>query len=521
MSSKKQGMLAHTKRDVLAAVVVFIVALPLCLGIALASGAPLFAGLIAGIIGGIIIGSISSSPLSVSGPAAGLVVIVVSAIEDLGTFPAFLMAVVLAGVIQIIFSQLKAGIIRAYFPSSVVKGMLAAIGLILILKQFPHLIGFDSDAFGEEEFNQPGGFNTFTFLQESLKHVATGSALIGVFSLLTLLLWDKQISPRIKALQQVPGSLVVVVLAIILNQVLNSVAPGFAVASEHMVSLPTITTSNFVNQITLPDFSALSSVHVYVVAGTLALVASLESLLSLEAIERLDPEERKADANRELLAQGVGNTLSGLIGGLPITAVIVRSSANLNAGAKSKLSAILHGALLLFCVLLIPDVLNMIPLSALAAVLIIVGYKLTSAKQFKAQFKLGWKQFIPFVVTFGAILFTDLLIGILIGMASSVVFILVANYQVPFYRSEYGSSLKGNRRKIVLRLSEQVTFLNRASLQAALEEMPNDVEVVIDGQLANQIDYDVLEIIYQFAETAQSRKIDCQLIGIPELTKNN
>ncbi len=501
----------------MASAVVFLVALPLCLGIALASGASPLSGLIAGIVGGIVIGSISSSPLSVSGPAAGLIVIVLAAIEDLGSYQAFLVAVILAGLLQIVFGALRAGKVSNYFPSSVIKGMLAAIGLTLILKQIPHLIGFDMDAFGEMEFFQKDGETTITELSVALQHITPGAVIIGFFSLFFLIAWDKLITVKFPAARQVPGSFVVVILAILINVALQSGAPDLALFSGHLVALPRLSGSGLSGQLIFPDFSVLKNPDVYIIAGTLAIVGSLESLLSAEAVERLDPENRKSESNRELFAQGIGNTLSGLIGGLPVTAVIVRSSANLSAGATSKLSAIMHGVWLLVAVLLIPGVLNLIPLSALAAVLILVGYKLTKPSLVKEQYDLGIRQFIPFIVTLVAIFLSDLLIGILIGLVTGMIFILIDNYRIPFFYQEKQGVTASGKKTITITLSEQVTFLNKASLLNAFAEVPDGSELTIDGGTAQSIDLDVLEVIHLFSNESQMRNITCRLVNIPPL----
>lgn len=437
MKNNLKSYLAYAKNDIPSSIVVFLVALPLCLGIALASGAPLFSGLIAGIVGGIVIGFLSKSHLSVSGPAAGLVVIVLNAVETLGTYEAFLLAVVLAGFIQLLLGYIKAGIIGLYFPSSVIKGMLAAIGLILILKQTPYLIGFDADAFGSLEFMQLDGSNTMSDFFEAFNHIHLISLAIGLFSLILLRTWEASFIKQNAFLRRIPGGIIVVVLAIVINQIINSIAPGIAVTGNQMVNLPIISEMDSLGDVFIfPDFTALSNINLYITAFTLAIVASLETLLSVEAIDKLDPEKRRTPQNAELKAQGVGNIVSGLIGGLPITAVIVRSSANLDSGAKSKMSAVYHGILLILAVAIFPKVMNLIPLSALAAILIMVGYKLTKPALYKAQLKLGRDRFIPFVTTVVAILFTDLLIGILIGMAVGVFYILRANYKVPYFYNE-------------------------------------------------------------------------------------
>ena len=501
----------------MASIVVFLVALPLCLGIALASGVPLLSGLIAGIIGGLVIGTASKSHLSVSGPAAGLVVIVLNAIEDLGSFEAFLVAVMIAGVLQIILGFVKAGVIGMYFPSSVIKGMLAAIGLILILKQIPHLLGFDADAFGEMEFFQQGGSNTFSTLIDSFSNIQLGSLIIGFISIGILILWNTKTIQNAKALKQLPGGVVVVFLAVLLNYLFIEFAPRIAIDTSHLVSLPIFSDiTAFTSTMAKPAFGALSNPALYITAVTIAIVASLETLLSTEAIDRLDPEKRRTPQNAELKAQGLGNIVSGALGGLPITAVIVRSSTNLASGGKTKLSAIFHGFWLLIAVALLPTIMNLIPLAALAAILIMVGYKLTKPSLYKAQFRVGRKQFIPFIVTVVAIMFTDLLIGILIGMAVGVFYILRANYKVPYKYINHEPQAVGAQ-NITIELSEHVSFLNKANLRNTLEHIPENSRVLVDGTKASLIDHDVLELIYDFRQTAHEKNIEAQFKEIPEL----
>ncbi|MCQ0110192.1 Sulfate permease, MFS superfamily [Zhouia amylolytica] len=508
------------KYDIPSSIVVFLVALPLCLGIALASGAPLFAGLISGIVGGIVIGLLSKSSLSVSGPAAGLVVIVLNAVDSLGSYEAFLMAVVLAGVIQLALGFLKAGIIGLYFPSSVIKGMLAAIGLILILKQFPYLIGFTADAFGDMKFLQSDGSNTFSDFFAAFTHMEVGSLIIGLFSLFLMIFWDRPIIKNNGLLKRIPAGVLVVVMAIVLNQVFGLIAPNLAIDPVHLVSLPIISEMDSIQEVfTAPNFGVLGNPTVYVTAFTLAIVASLETLLSVEAIDKLDPLKRRTPQNAELKAQGVGNIVSGLIGGLPITAVIVRSSANLDSGARTKMSAVYHGILLLVAVAVFPMVMNMIPLSALAAILIMVGFKLTKPSLYKAQYLLGKDRFIPFFVTVVCILFTDLLVGILIGMSVGIFYVLRANYKVPYFFKEEKEE-KESKPLIRIELSEHVSFLNKASLQLTFEHLPENREVLIDGSSTKEIDYDALEVIYNFKNTAHEKNIVCHFKNIPEFGKN-
>lgn len=500
--------------DLLASVVVFLVALPLCLGIALASGAPLFSGLITGIVGGIVVGFLSKSHLSVSGPAAGLTVIVLAAINNLG-YEAFLLSVVIAGFLQLLLGIARAGIIGLYFPSAVIKGMLAAIGLILILKQFPHLLGVDTDAFGEMEFLQQDGHNTFSHIQFALSHVTVGAAIIGVACLGILALWETSFIKNNKFLSKIPGALFAVALGMGINLVFALTGSPLQVQAEHLVKLPELSSLEaWQNVLILPDFSQFTNLQVYITAITIAIVASLETLLSIEAVDKMDPLKRTTPQNAELKAQGVGNMVSGLVGGLPMTAVIVRSTANLSAGAKSKMSAVYHGILLLASVAFFANFLNMIPLAALAAVLIFVGYKLAKPSLFKQMAKLGYEQLIPFVVTIVAILLTDLLIGIGIGLVVGVFFILWTNYKVPYFISEEKDDANGNH-QVNIKLSEHVSFLNKAHLQVAFDKIPDNSFVTIDGSTAKTIDYDALEVIEDFKTSAEERGITLQLFDFP------
>ena len=422
-------MFSKIKSDLPASIVVFFVALPLCLGIALASGAPLFSGLIAGIVGGIVVGALSGSQIGVSGPAAGLAAIVLTAIGTLGGYENFLVAVVIGGAIQLLFGILKAGIIGYYFPSSVIKGMLTGIGVIIILKQIPHFFGYDADPEGDFAFFQVDGENTFSEIFLALNSISLGATIIAFVSLGILLLWSQVLSKKGKIFQLVQGPLVAVAVGVIFYLVTKG-NETLAIAGEHLVQVPVPDSfDSFIGQFSFPNFSIIGTSEVWIVGFTIALVASLETLLCVEATDKLDPEKRVTPTNRELLAQGTGNMLSGLIGGLPITQVIVRSSANIQSGGRTKLSAIIHGFFLLISVILIPTVLNMIPLSVLAAVLLIVGYKLAKPSTFKAMYKAGWKQFVPYIVTIVGIVFTDLLIGIGLGLAVGIVIVLLKSYQ--------------------------------------------------------------------------------------------
>lgn len=507
------------KDDLSASVVVFLVALPLCLGIGLAStGRPdlVFAGVIAGIVGGLVVGFLSGSNIGVSGPAAGLVVIVLTAVETLGSFEALLLATFLAGILQVAGGFLRAGIIGYYFPSSVIKGMLAAIGLTLILKEIPHALGYDKDYMGDQALNQMDGHNTFNEIFYAIEALSPGAIIISIVSLALLIVFDKPFVKRFSIFKFLPGALFVVVIGILLNLLFQQVKPDWYMGGEHLVQLPVATNATeFVSFFRLPDFSFLTNPQVYVVAVTIALVASLETLLCVEATDKLDPLKRMTPTNRELKAQGVGNMISGLIGGLPITQVIVRSSANINAGGKTKISAMSHGAILLLAAYFIPRYLNLIPLASLAAILLMVGYKLSHLGLYRSMFRLGHEQFIPFITTIVAILLTDLLKGIAIGMAVAIFYILRKNYKHSYhYKKEKGQQ----QETITIRLSEEVTFLNKASIQATLEEVPAGSRVVIDGSHSVHIDHDVLEIIHEFkAHTALQKGIEVETIGIRDV----
>ena len=504
------------KHDIPASVVVFLVALPLCLGIALASGAPLFSGLIAGIVGGILVGALSGSRLGVSGPAAGLAVIVFTAINSLGSFEAFLVAVVLAGLLQLAMGYLRAGVIGYYFPSSVIKGMLSGIGLTIILKQLPHAVGYDADPTGDMAFVQSNGENTLSALGTMLSQLQPGALVVGLVSMAILLLWDLPFIKRIKATTWIQGPLVAVVMGVVLNQIFADAAPALAIKASHLVQIPMADgLSGLVGLLTFPDFSQLSNPAVYTTALTLAVVASLETLLCVEATDKLDPSKRVTPTNRELKAQGAGNVISGLLGGLPVTQVIVRSSANIQAGGQTKISAILHGVLLVVAVIAIPALLNLIPLSVLAAVLITVGYKLAKPALFRSMYAQGPYQFIPFIVTIIGILTTDLLIGIGLGLAVAIFTILLNNYQHAFFvdRDPTGA--------VRVVLSEHVSFLNRVTVMRALAEVPAGARVVIDASRSMSIDHDVFEILQDFRQRAVVENIDVTFEGLDGLRRDN
>jgi|JI7StandDraft_1071085.scaffolds.fasta_scaffold07382_2 MFS superfamily sulfate permease-like transporter len=504
------------KNDLSASLVVFLVALPLCLGIGLAStGQPelVFSGIIAGIVGGIVVGFFSGSNVGVSGPAAGLVVIVLGALTTLQSFEALLLAVFIAGAIQLVAGFLNAGIIAYYFPSSVIKGMLAAIGLTLILKEIPHALGYDKDFFGDFSMSQADGHNTFSEIYYAFIYNSPGAIIISLVSLGLLILFERPFMKQLGLFKFLPGALFVVLAGILLNALFTA---SWVLDGEHLVQLPVASTlGEFVSFFRLPDFSALTNPDVYVVAFTIAIVASLETLLCVEATDKLDPYKRSTPTNRELKAQGIGNMVSGLIGGLPITQVIVRSSANINAGGRTKISAIIHGVILLISAIFIPRYLNLIPLASLAAILLMVGYKLSKLSLYRDMYRLGWDQFIPFIVTIVAILATDLLKGIMIGMVFAIFYILRKNFRHAYH---YKIDKKGDRDIVTLRLSEEVTFLNKASIQLSLDDLPRNSKVIIDGSNSVSIDHDVLEIINDFKKmAAPQRNIEVETIDVPEV----
>lgn len=494
------------KYDLPASIVVFLVALPLCLGIALASGAPLFAGLLTGIIGGIVVASISGSQLSVSGPAAGLTVIVLGAIQQLGAYETFLLAVFIAGIMQFVLGVIRAGMIGNYFPSSVIIGMLAAIGITIILKQLTYAVGYDGSFFGEESFAQLNEENTFSALEKAFGAIHYGVTLICLLSLAILIFW-----PKIKKVGIVPAPLIVVVVGVLLAQAFSGT--GFALTESHLVAIPVVDSfGEFLGLFTFPDFTQILNQDVWIVAITLAIIASLETLLSLEAVDKIDPFKRVSPTNRELVAQGVGNMSSGLLGGLPMTAVIVRSSANVNAGGRSRQSAILHGIWLLLAILIIPSVINLIPLSCLAAILLHTGYKLAKGSIFKQMWHKGLDQFIPFIVTILAVVFTDLLTGVGIGLVVAMFYILRNNMSNSF---EYDIDVNDHGAKITITLAEEVSFLNKASIQKSLYSLPKRInEIVIDGSQSRFIDKDVIEVIKGFEQNAVSKGRTIELVGI-------
>ncbi|MCE2847279.1 MAG: SulP family inorganic anion transporter [Sphingobacteriales bacterium] len=502
------------KTDIQSGLVVFLVALPLCLGIALASGAPLFAGIIAGVVGGIVIGLLSDSQLSVSGPAAGLTAIVLAAITSLGSYEAFLAAVVIGGLFQILLGVARAGAISNYFPSNVIEGMLTAIGVIIILKQLPHAVGYDVDNEGDFFFIEKGtGHNTFSALIDAVNYSHPGAIIVTVVSLTILIAFIKV--PLLKRIKVVPGALVAVISGVALNTWWSASGSSLAIGRDHLVNLPVPADFNaFFAQFTTPEVSAFLRPEVWIVGATLAVVASIETLLCVEAADKLDTQKRFTNTDRELYAQGAGNLISGLIGGLPMTSVIVRTSANINAGAQTKTSTIAHGLFLLLAVVTIPFVLNQIPLACLAAVLLQTGFKLASPRVFRHMWSNGRLQFIPFFVTVIAVVFTDLLRGVAVGLVVSVFYILRANMRLSYFfsREQYNAG-----EKIVMRLAQEVSFLNKAAIKKTLREIPRGAAIEIDASETAYIDHDVLNLIRDFvSSTSVEKEISVTLTGFRE-----
>ena len=503
--------LSTLKNDIPASIVVFLVALPLCLGVALASGAPLLSGVISGIIGGIVVGLLSHSQTSVSGPAAGLAAVVLSAITQLGSFEIFLTAVLIAGIIQLGMGLAKTGFIANYIPSNVIKGLLAAIGIILILKQIPHAFGYDKDAEGDFTFFQADGENTFSELFSIVDFLTPGALIISLLSIVILVSWDKT---PLKKFKFFPAALFIVLFGVALNQFFIGYVPTLVIGESHLVSLPPFDFGNLSTYFHLPNIASLSNHHVWLVGLTIAIVASLETLLNIEAVDNIDPHKRQTPPNRELIAQGVGNILAGLFGGIPVTSVIVRSSVNINSGNESKLSAILHGIFMLISVLALAPLLNLIPLASLAAILLMTGYKLTKISLFTSMYKKGWHQFIPFMATILAIVFTDLLIGILFGLFISGFFLLRDNYRNPFVMEKDKLHIG---EVIRLELANQVSFLNKASIKDTLWGVPENAKVIIDATYSDFIDEDVLEVIDDFKTiVAPERHIKLNIVGLKD-----
>ncbi|MCB0665342.1 MAG: SulP family inorganic anion transporter [Saprospiraceae bacterium] len=502
----------YFRSDLRSGLVVFLVALPLCLGIALASGAPLFSGIIAGIVGGIVVGSFSNSQLSVSGPAAGLTAIVLTAIASLGSFEAFLLAGFLAGIFQLVLGYLKAGVVSNYLPSNVIEGMLTAIGLIIILTQVPHAVGYDKMHEGDFFYVNPEGkHELFHTVVEAVNFIHPGAIVIMLASILILIAFDR--IPALKAIKLVPGALVAVLSGVLINELFIRSGSSLAISESHLVSLPVADSfSQFLAQFGRPDFSQIMNSQVWVVAFTIGAVASIETLLCIEAADKMDPLKRYTNTNTELKAQGIGNIVSCLIGGLPMTSVIVRTSANINSGGRTKMAAISHGIFLLVAVALIPAILNKIPLASLAAVLIMIGFRLASPKVFMHMWNNGKKfQFIPFIVTVVSILLTDLLVGVGIGLAVSTYFILRGNIKLAYF---FRKDLHHEGETILIELAQEVSFLNKAAIKQTFAHLPNNSEVVIDASNTVYIDYDVLQLIKNFAYSGSKEKdISVKLTG--------
>ncbi len=507
---KKINLFSNLKSDFPSGLVVFLVALPLCLGIAMASGAPLFSGIISGIIGGIVVGYLSKSHLSVSGPAAGLTAIVLTAITDLGAFDIFLTAVFIAGLIQLALGFIKAGTISNYFPTNVIEGMLAGIGIIIILKQLPHAFGYDSDFEGDQAFLELGGSNTFSALLSLFNYIQLGSIIITFLSLAILIAWDKL--PFLKKLKLVPGALVAVIIGVVLNEIFISTGSFLALAKENLVSLPVPTSLDEFKQIIItPNFSGVTNPKVWVVAITIAVVASIETLLSIEAADRIDIQKRYTDTNVELKAQGIGNIISSLLGGLPLTSVIVRTSANSSSGAKSKMSTIIHGVLLLISVVTIPIILNKIPLATLAAILLLVGYKLAKPSTVKHFWEKGKYQFVPFIATLLAVVFTDLLKGVTLGIVISILFVLKGNLKRAYH---FRKEVYEDGDVIHIDLAQEVSFLNKAAIKSTLNHIPENSKVIIDATDTVYIAHDILDLIHEFKTVrAKTASIKVKLRG--------
>ena len=505
MYKLKYYQLSLLKTDWKSGISVFLVALPLCLGIALASGAPLFAGLLSGIIAGIVVTLLSGSEISVSGPAAGLTVIVATAIKDLGSYQGFLVAVILAGLLQIALGYLKAGRFSAYFPESVIKGMLVAIGMVIILKQIPHALGDDQDYEGEFEFEQSSdNQNTITELIRSVIDFNDGAVLIAITCLALLIVWDFASKKNITFFKLFPSSLAAVLMGVGINELYKLYAPTLYLGNSpiHMVSIPIFKNLNdFSKALVFPDFSFLANPQIYSIAITLAVVASLESLLSLEAGDSIDPQKRISSSDKELIAQGVGNTLAGFLGGLPVTSVVVRTSANVYSGAKTRMSSLVHGFLLLASVFLIPSLMNKIPLSALAAILLMVGYKLAKPSIFFKVYKEGYDQYIPFAVTVLVIIFKDLLFGIFIGTFVGLLFVVFTNF-----RSVISVVRDGNN--VLIKFNKDISFLNKPRIKNILMDLKEGDDVFIDGSRANFIDHDIYTMLYDFKRSSKARGIE-------------
>lgn len=511
---KKSGLFSNIKNDAIAGVIVFLIALPLCLGIAQASGAPLFSGIVAGIIGGLVVGALSGSALSVVGPAAGLTAIVLAAITDLGSWEIFLCAVMAAGFIQLLLGFARAGSIANYFPSSVIEGMLAGIGLTIIIKQIPEAMGYDG-AGHERMVDAEDGF-TLEYVTSAFNHIETGALIISVIGLAILFMW---MTKPFQKLKLVPSGLIVVLAGVIINEMLRMNSSPLYLGQIHLVNLPIAANfSEFIGQFKMPDFSGFTRFDVWQTGVVIAVVASIETLLCIEATDKLDPMKRYTPTNRELKAQGIGNMLSGLIGGLPMTSVIVRSSANINAGAKSKLSTIIHGSLLVVCVAAIPAILNLIPKASLAAILIFTGYKLCNPKTIMHMWREGGvTQFIPYAATAIGVVSLDLLKGVGIGLVLSIVFLLYKNMRIPFF---FRKTTHSKGELVEIKLAQEVSFLNKAGIKMALEKLPENSKVIIDASDTEYIDFDVLDLIREFHATrATDKNIEMSLVGFKNIYK--
>ncbi|HEY0983061.1 bifunctional SulP family inorganic anion transporter/carbonic anhydrase [Schlesneria sp.] len=497
------------KKDLVAGVIVFLVALPLCLGVAMASNAPLISGVLAGIVGGAIVGILSGSHTSVSGPSPALAAVVVALLAQLGSFEALLLAILVSGVIQIILGLLRVGFIAAFIPFSVIQGLLAAIGVILILKQIPHVLGRDTDPEGDMSFIQPDDQTTFSELGELFTGFQPGAAFVGFVSLLILNFWHRS---KILRRLRIPPPLVVVMFGVAAVQIFRQIGGTWLIAESHLVQVPVAQTfSDLFQFLHSPDFSRWDQLAIYQAGLTIAMITTLETLLNIDAIDKVDPERRVSPPSRELLAQGVGNVILGLIGGIPISSVIVRSSVNINAGAQTKLSAIFHGFLMLFCVMMLPTYLNMIPLACLAAILLMTGLRLITLQLIRKMWSDGRYQFIPFATTLVAIVLTDLVTGVLIGLAVSIGFILNSNFRQPLRRI-LEKHLGGDVLRIVL--ANQVSFLNRGALEKILRDLPEGSHVLLDAESTDYIDPDVLTLISDFKErVASNRGVKVSLRG--------
>ena len=493
------------RHDGPAGLVTFLVALPLCLGVALGSGTSLFSGVIAGIVGGMIVSMFSGSQVNVSGPAAGLALIVLTGIQQIGSYKGFLVAVVLSGLFQLAFGMLRLGVVADYVPSSVIKGMLAGLGLLIILKQIPHALGRDQDYMGDFKFLEAGGNNTLTDIAHAMASAAAGAVVISVVGLILLIAWD-YLAKSSRLFQTVPGPLAVVAFGIISNQLFGKFVPSLHLASvEHLVDLPVPGSAvEFFRQFTVPDFSAIGNKAVWVTASIIAIVGSMETLLSLDAADRLDPYKRISSSNRELFAQGIGNVVSGLIGGLPVTSVVVRTAASVNAGARTWMSSFVHGVLLLASVILIPGVLRLTPLASLATILIVVGYKLTKPSLYRTVYSQGWDQFVPFLVTVIGVVFTDLLTGVVVGFMCGIFFVIRTNHHE-------GITVVSDELNYMFRFTKDASFINKNEFRRKLRELPNNSHVLIDGARALFIDNDIVEILEDFRSLAPYKNIQIEL----------